>query len=214
MAAISTPEIRAFTAVRQEAGASNGEINRELTALKRMFSLAVQGGKLLYKPYIPMLKENNVRTGFFERAAFEEVRARLLEPLQGFVTFAYVTGWRIDSEVSKLQWRQVDVTERLSPDQDILGTVRLDAGTTKNDAGRVFPFTSELRDVLLEQRAVTDQLEREQGRICPWVFHRKGKPIRSFIKARAVRPGSQGRSHTTFAGLQCGTWYALGCRNE
>ena len=132
MAAISTPEIRAFTAVRQEAGASNGEINRELTALKRMFSLAVQGGKLLYKPYIPMLKENNVRTGFFERAAFEEVRARLLEPLQGFVTFAYVTGWRIDSEVSKLQWRQVDVTERLSPNQDIPGTVRLDAGTTKN----------------------------------------------------------------------------------
>ena len=83
MAAISTPEIRAFTAARQEAGASNGEINRELTALKRMFSLAVQGGKLLHKPYIAMLKENNVRTGFFERAPFEAVRARLLANLQG-----------------------------------------------------------------------------------------------------------------------------------
>ena len=183
MAAISTPEIRAFTAARQAAGASNGEINRELTALKRMFSLAVQGGKLLHKPYIPMLKENNVRTGFFERAAFEDVRARLPEPLQGFVTFPYITGWRIASEVSTLQWRQVDMTERLSPDQDIPGTVRLDAGTTKNDEGRVFPFTSELRDVVLAQRAVTDRLERELGRICPWVFHRKGKPIKSFIKA-------------------------------
>ena len=186
MAAISSPEIRAFTAARQEAGASNGEINRELTALKRMFSLAVQGGKLLHKPYFPMLKENNVRTGFFERAQFEDVRARLPEPLRCFVTFAFITGWRIDSEVSTLQWRQVDVTERLSPDQDVQGTVRLDAGTTKNDEGRVFPFTSELQDVILEQREVTDQVEREQGRICPWVFHRQGKPIKSFIKVWRV----------------------------
>jgi hypothetical protein len=46
-------------------GASNAEINRELTTLKRMFSLAIQAGKLLYKPYIPLPKEQNVRTGFF-----------------------------------------------------------------------------------------------------------------------------------------------------
>ena len=186
MTVISMPEIRVFTLARQQAGASNGEINRELTALKRMFSLAVQGGKLLHKPHIPMLKENNVRTGFFEREPFEAVRAHLPENLRGFVTFAYVTGWRIDSEVLPLEWRRVDVTERLSPDQDIPGTVRLDPGTTKNDEGRVFPFTAELRDVILTQREVTDRLEREQGRICPWVFHRDGKPIKSFIKTWRV----------------------------
>ena len=45
MAAISTPEIRAFTAARQAAGASNGEINRELTALKRMFLAGRPGGE-------------------------------------------------------------------------------------------------------------------------------------------------------------------------
>jgi hypothetical protein len=60
---------------------SNGEINRELTALKRAFSLAVQGGKLLHKPHIPMLKENNVRMGFFERAPFESVCRHLPAPL-------------------------------------------------------------------------------------------------------------------------------------
>jgi hypothetical protein len=42
---------------------SAGEINRELTVLKRMFSLAVQAGKLVKKPHFPMLRENNVRAG-------------------------------------------------------------------------------------------------------------------------------------------------------
>ena len=42
---VTTPEER-----RQ---VSNGEINRELTILKRAFSLAIQAGKLMTKPYIP-----------------------------------------------------------------------------------------------------------------------------------------------------------------
>jgi len=113
------------------AGASNGEINRELRALKRMFRLALQAGKLLAVPHIPMLKENNVRTGFFERDQFEAVRRHLPEYTRPIVTFAYYTGWRIDSEVLTLQWRQID---------EAAGTVRLDAGTTKNDEGRVFVY--------------------------------------------------------------------------
>jgi hypothetical protein len=54
---------------RTVAGVSNAEINRELTALKRMFTLAIQSGRLLQKPHIPMLKEHNVRVGFFERTS-------------------------------------------------------------------------------------------------------------------------------------------------
>jgi integrase len=88
-----------------------------------------------------MLKENNVRTGFVEREAFENVCRHLPAPLAAVMRFAYVTGWRIDREVLPLEWRQVDVTERLRPTQELAGTVRLDAGTTKNDEGRVFPFT-------------------------------------------------------------------------
>ena len=45
---------------------STGEINRELTTLKRMFSLALQAGKIRHKPYLPLLREDNVRAGFFE----------------------------------------------------------------------------------------------------------------------------------------------------
>jgi hypothetical protein len=62
MSAIGTPLIRQFVIHRQAAGAMNGTINRELGTLKRMFTLAVQSGKLMSRPYIPMLKENNVRT--------------------------------------------------------------------------------------------------------------------------------------------------------
>ena len=65
----------------------------------------MQARKLLHRPHIPMLKENNVRTGFFEREQFEAVRGHLPEPLQPVVTFAYITGWRIDSEMLTLQWR-------------------------------------------------------------------------------------------------------------
>ncbi|MFN2447409.1 MAG: hypothetical protein ABR606_17715, partial [Vicinamibacterales bacterium] len=89
-------------------GVSNAEINRELTALKRMFNLAIQAGKLIQKPHIPFLKEHNVRVGFFERDQFLAVLAHLPEPVRPAATFAHITGWRIDSEVLPLEWRQVD----------------------------------------------------------------------------------------------------------
>jgi len=77
-AAITTADIRDFISKRQNTGgASNREINRELAAIKRAFNLAIQGGKLIHAPYIPMLKENNVRKGFFEREQFEAVRSHL-----------------------------------------------------------------------------------------------------------------------------------------
>lgn len=76
MASITTTDARAYIAHRQEHGivahrgrrkserigdVSNAEINRELTILKRMFSLAMQGEKLLRRPYIPLLEERNTR---------------------------------------------------------------------------------------------------------------------------------------------------------
>jgi integrase len=70
------------------------------------------------------------------------VQAHLPAALQPIVEFAYITGWRIASEVLPLEWRNVDFAA---------GEVRLDAGTTKNGEGRVFPVTDDLR-ALLEVR--------------------------------------------------------------
>ena len=77
MSALTTADIETFKAQRLEQGASNGAINRELAWLKRLFTLAVRGGRLLARPHIPMLQERNVRTGFFEREQFEAVRSHL-----------------------------------------------------------------------------------------------------------------------------------------
>ena len=165
--------------------ASNASINRELAALKRMFSLAIEGSKLLFCPTVPMLAEHNVRTGFFEHDQFTAVRAVLSDPLKSVVTFAYLTGWRIPSEVLRLQWRQIDREH---------GIVRLDPGTTKNDLGRMFPYGEllpELCDVMERQWVDTKQIEQARGIVCPWVFHRRGKRIIDFRDewAKAVEQG-------------------------
>jgi integrase len=81
--------------------------------------------------------------------------------MQGIAGFAYVTGWRTPSEILPLEWRQIDLKA---------GEVRLDPGTTKNDEGRVFPFTRELRRVIEGQRRLADQLGREREVITPYVF--------------------------------------------
>jgi integrase len=168
-------------------GVSNAEINRELTALKRMFNLAIQAGKLLQKPHIPLLKEDNVRVGFFERDQFLAVLAHLPEPVRPAASFAYLTGWRIDSEVLSLEWRQVDFGA---------GEVRLDPGKTKNGEGRTFPMTRELREVLEQQRAITENHQRQFKVVCPRVFHRSGRPIKSFrvaFRSACVEAGCPGR---------------------
>lgn len=166
---ITTADVRLFVAQRLEAGAAHAEINRELAVLKRMFTIAVQGGKLLHRPHIPMLKEDNTRTGFFEPEQFAAVYARLPEDLQPAMQFAYLTGWRVRSEILPLEWRQVDFSS---------GTIRLDPGTTKNDDGRVFPF-----DVFPELLALLKLQERRRVQLSPYVFHREGKPIRDFRDA-------------------------------
>lgn len=156
---------------------SNAEINRELAIVKRIFSLAAQGGKIFQRPHVPMLKERAPRSGFFEPQQFEALLRALPMELRPVIEFAYITGWRIPSEVLKLQWRQVDFSA---------GEVRLDSGTTKNGDGRVFPMTARLRTVLTEQRERTQAFERERGRICPWVFHRHAERIKSFRHAFAT----------------------------
>jgi integrase len=167
---ITSADIDRFILYRQEAGASNAEINRELAIIKRAYSLGARSGKILNRPHISSLKENNVRKGFFEREQFEVILRFLSEPLQRLMLFFFITGWR-KSEVLTLQWRQVDFKAE---------TVVLDPGTTKNDDGRVFPFTQELRELLEGLRTETDKFQREKGVVCPWVFHRDGCSIKSY----------------------------------
>jgi integrase len=120
MAGISTATVNAYVAHRLAQGirnrngerikdVSNAEINRELDALKRAFSLAMQSGRLAMRPHIGMLQESAPRSGFLERDQLASVVAHLPPALRPVVEFAYITGWRTASEVLPLEWRNVDV---------------------------------------------------------------------------------------------------------
>ena len=175
---ISTSTMQAYMAKRQEEDAANGTINRELTLIGRAFNLAKQSGKVGSIPYIPKLKENNVRKGFFEPEQFRSVHRYLPDYLKPHAHFAFITGWR-QSEISSLQWRQVDFEA---------GRVSLDVGSTKNDEARTFPLTHELRELLETQHQNILKLQHEEGKVIPWVFFRHthtGKilPIGDYRKA-------------------------------
>ncbi len=119
---IDSSAINRYIEVRMSEGVSNGTINRELSALKRMFTLGRQctPPKVDRVPYIPKLKENNTRKGFFEHSDFRALRRALPDYLKGVVTFAYRTGWR-KSEIADLTWSQVDRSQgivTLNPERD------------------------------------------------------------------------------------------------
>ena len=189
MAHITPDEVQRYVEHRQTDGAANATINRELAALKRMFSLAIKRGRLLHGPYIPLLHEDNVRQGFFEREQFDAVRAQLHRDLQGLATLAYYTGWRMRSEIFPLTWAQIDRH---------VGTIRLEPGTTKNSDGRTVAYLEidELREVIEEQWRRHEALH-QRGVICPWLFFRgRGKPVKSLARAwrsACRRAGCPGR---------------------
>ena len=155
---ITTPRINCHIEMRITEGAENGTINRELAALKRIFNLGARQTppKVDRVPFIPMLKENNVRKGFFEDGEFQALRKALPDYLQGFVTFAYKTGWRV-SEIEGLIWSQVDLVN---------GIVRLESGETKNDEGRTVHLDDELLAIFQGQW----DTRKDREKLTPYVF--------------------------------------------
>ncbi|MBX3306499.1 MAG: site-specific integrase, partial [Nitrospira sp.] len=160
---LTLDSLNRYVSERLAIGIAPATAKLELTYLHKMFTLAERAGKAVCPPF-PQINVQNVRTGFFERSDFEAVRSHLPEAFRGVVTVAYLTGWRMPSEVLPLRWKQVDFTA---------GTIRLEPGTTKNDEGRVFPFAllPELAQLLQKQweRAIT--LEVETGQAIPSVFY-------------------------------------------
>ena len=160
---LTLDRLNRYVSDRLAVGIAPATVKLELTHLHKAFRLAERAGKALCPPF-PQIAVQNVRTGFFERADFEAVRSHLPEPFRGPCTFAYLTGWRMPSEILALRWQQVDFGAK---------TARLEPGTTKNDEGRMFPFGAlpELATLIRMQWEHTMSLEMETGQSIPTVFH-------------------------------------------
>ncbi len=166
---LSASDLKTYRDVRLKDNRQPATVNRELSCLRRGFTLARRDGLLDKAPVFSMLEEDNVRTGFFEEHERLAVLRTLPADLAPLARFLSLTSWRL-GEALALTWAQVDFSA---------GTIRLEPGDTKNGEGRTFPFSllPELAGLMEEQKARTRVLEREQGRIIPPVFHAEGEPI-------------------------------------
>ncbi len=172
---ITTDRIRAYIVHRQAEGATHATINRELAALKRMFSLGMQQTppKVLRRPYIPMLKENNTRSGFFTQEDYLALRGALPDSLKPVVTLAYHTGFRRE-EMLSLRWDQVDLSQR---------RIVLEVGTTKNHEGRVVYMTEDLFRMLEAQKRLRDWQAPSCPLVCFRMVNGHALPIKDFRSA-------------------------------
>src|SRR5207302_1365573 len=73
---------------------AHATINRELAALRRAFTIAIEQDRLSSAPKIKMLVEDNARQGFVDVGDFEVIVALLPAEVQDLARLGYITGWR------------------------------------------------------------------------------------------------------------------------
>ena len=171
---ITRGEVQRYQLARMQDGATAAMINRETSALARMFAIALDGGVLVWRPRFPgRLKERKPREGFFEHSEYLAVRAHLPEGYQAVLDFGYLSGWRL-REITGLPWSEVDLQA---------GVVTLDPERSKSGAARTLYINPLLREVL-SRRLSARRLDTGL------VFHHHGgKPVGDWRKtwARATR---------------------------
>jgi integrase len=184
---ITTDVVKKYVEKQLSSGRSNATVNRELSALKRTFNLAARctPPKVSMVPYIPMLKENNVRKGFIEHKEYLALKEALPDYLKPVLSFGYFTGWR-KAEIINLKWSQVNLRD---------GIVRLEPGETKNSEGRTLYMEPALWDMV-------KQLHKNRRMDCFFVFNDSGKKIGDFRKAWGSSCTSAGKPGLLFHDLR------------
>lgn len=137
---IKTDALYRFIEKKQKEGLANATINRCLALLKRAMNIARRDGKLAAVPYFPMLKEDNIRTGFINRADFIKLRDAMPEHLSPLVTFLYFTGCRIGAALS-IKRSQIEF-------EDERALLRLERNQVKNEEPILLPLPAELTEAV------------------------------------------------------------------
>jgi len=138
---IDAGSVRRFQKEQKDKGLANGTVNRSVSMLRRMFSLAHREERLREVPYFPFLTENAPRSGFVEMGDYQRLYDALPAFLRPVLGLAFWTGMR-RGEILNLKWDQIDF---------IGGTIRLKADETKNGFARTIPIASPLHTLLLAE---------------------------------------------------------------
>ena len=103
--------------------------------------------------------------------------SHLPEYLKPVATIAYITGWRVKSEVLTRQWRHVDFNS---------GWLRLQPGNRKTPKAANFPSRPKLRTILEAQRERVPRIGTATWAHHPvGILHGDGSPVRNFRHAWA-----------------------------
>lgn len=163
-------QVKRYVSDRRRAGAAEATINRELSIVRRAFTLALgtEPPMVARAPRIPKLEEHNVREGFIEHIQYATIREALPDHLKALFVVGYHVGNRL-GELRKLQWPQVDLSAF---------EIRLSGEQTKNKKPRTVPIYGDMKVWLQWQK----ELCAEKWPDCPWVFNYLGGPIGGHLK--------------------------------
>jgi integrase len=168
-----------------EVGKAPATVDRYVETLRAAFEYACDKERISRVPKFSLLRPDNRRTGFFEKAEVEAVCAKLRGPLDGVTRFAYLSGWR-KGEIVGLRWDQVDRAAR---------EVRL--WDSKSGKGRVLPYrgSAELTALLERRWGLRPYATPTGPALSAIVFHEAGLPVGDFRKswATACREAGIGR---------------------
>lgn len=158
LAAISRAMVDKITDAKLAQGHSNATVNRTLEVLRAILRRCVNDWEWLDRaPQVRMLKEPIRRIRFLTKEEATDLLAELPEHLADMAAFSLATGLRA-SNVTGLQWSQVDLARRLAwvhPDQA--------------KARRAIPVPLNADAVLL--------VRKQLGKHLTHVFSFRGKPV-------------------------------------
>jgi integrase len=165
---VSSDLVARYVDSRQQQGAENATINRELACLKRMYHLGQRSSppRVYRMPVFPSLREDNIRKGFLEDSAYAKLADSCPELwFRTLLELGRTYGWR-KGELLRMRVREVDLLAK---------TLRLEPGTTKNRDGREVTMTQVV--YLLLSRCVAGKRPDD------FVLTREnGTPVRDFRK--------------------------------
>jgi integrase len=178
-ASLTTDQISDWIAELRSRGYKDGTIAKARDLLVIAYGMGARRTppKVTRIPHFPPVPVNDARQGFLDATAFTRLLAALPQGmtasgnLRTLITLAYASGAR-RGELLKLRWEQVDWRAR---------AITLGRQQTKNGHARVLPLdlVPELYPMLRADWEATQANHPD----CPWIFHRQGRRIVSFLQA-------------------------------